>query len=45
MSAGAVDEERLVRWWEEDERKGRVGVEWRRWRNQERAFCFGTRSE
>ena len=29
-SAGAVEEERLVRWWEEADLKGRVGVEWRR---------------
>ncbi|PIL33019.1 hypothetical protein GSI_04468 [Ganoderma sinense ZZ0214-1] len=28
--AGAVDEERLVRWWEEADLKGRVGVECRR---------------
>lgn len=41
---GAVDDVRCVRWAEDAERNGRVGVVCRRWRSHAYAFARGTRS-
>ena len=42
--AGEVVEERLVRWFCVEERKGSVGVLWRRYLSQAWALDLGTRS-